>query len=262
MFVSGALKDKSINFYREKVTSFDRKGINTVEVYFSYEGELTFAPWDKDKERKLISHEEKHINLLDEKIHGLLNYKNKCGTDYIYFNSELNKSISRIKGFDRRITFALIETLYKCFSATNDRILTLTEFNKLLTYLEDKYTTYDQTTIDAIMYLFSKGHNYDEDSIHNYIINRFKVDSNKLDEESYNLYKLGEFISPNRLSKVGHMITNEHSKYVLPIYFFTSDSRKSERFLSLCKTPYLDRDLAIKNAENVNINENVISLIK
>ena len=262
MFVSGALKNKSIDFYREKTTSFDSKGINTSEVYFSYEGELTFAPWDKDKERKLILHEEKHINLLDEKIHGLLNYRNKCGTDYLYFNSELNKLIGIIKNFDRRVTFVLLETLYKCFSTTNDRIYTITEFNKLLTYLEDKYMEFDQTTIDSIMYLFSKGYNYDEDSLHNYIINRFKVDSNKLDGENYNLYKLGEFISPNKLSKVGHMIESEHSKYVLPIYFLTSDSRKSERFLSLCKTPYLDRDLAVKNAENVNINANVISLIK
>ena len=263
MYVSGTLKNKTIDFYREKVTSFDSSGIDTSEVYFSYNGELVFAPWDDDKEMKLISHEENHMNMLDEKIHNILSNKNKCGTDYVYFDSEIKKLISAIRSYDRRISFTLMETLYNCFNISNDRILTLTEFSKLLAYLRGRYLEFDQPRIDAIMYLFSVGHNYSEKSVNEFIIRRFGVDKNKLDtKESYNLYKLGEFVSPNRLVKVAKSIENEHSKYVLPIYFLIKDDRKAERFLLSCRNPYLDRDMAIKNAEELDVNENVISLVK
>ena len=263
MYVSGTLKDKTISFYREKVSSFDKDGIDTREAYLSYYGELTFAPWDKDKERKLISHEEKHMNLLEEKIYGLFNFNNKCGTNYIYFNNEINKLVSLIRRFDKRISYALLETLYKSIASSNDRILTLNDFYKLLSYLEDKYQDYDQTSIDSTMYLFIKGYNYDINSVHNYIVRRFGIDKKKIErEETYNLYRLGEFVSPNRLVKVKKSLEMEESNYVLPIYFLLKDDIKAKQFLNLCKSPYLDRDLTIENAGKLGVSENLISLIK
>lgn len=78
MYVSGTLKNKTVNFYKEKMTTFDTQSISTPECNISYNGELTFAPWDQDKHQKLIKRQEQYLEKLSTKILSLFSSNPRC----------------------------------------------------------------------------------------------------------------------------------------------------------------------------------------
>ena len=263
MYVSGTLKDKTVEFYKEHITSYDYEGITTDFGGLSFNGELMFVPWENDKEKKLISHEERHLDLLSKDILKLFSHNGRCGTEYIYYTSEVNKVINRLKSGSRKYSYALMQVLLREIKNSRDVIGTIRDFNKLVDYVEATYENQSQPDIDAILNLYSMGYNYKEDSVYNYKLKKYGINEKKIDDgRVLSLFYLGEFLSPNRLARIGMNINNPLNDKVLPIYFSIKDNRIAEAFIRSCRTNELDTDMIIKNASDLKVKENIISLAK
>lgn len=256
MYLSGTLKDKAINFYKDSILSYDYQGIIISNGSFSYDGELLFAPWEKDIESKLISRERKHFDKKVEDILALFNSN--------FYRSEIKKVIDRINNSPRKYSYLAIEGLYYNLRCSRDIIGTLREYNTLLDYLEDTYENQSSRDLDAIIDLYSLNKRYDsEDELYRYKKRKYIIDESKIDTTRIlELYYLGEFLSPKRLSKIGMTINDPMSDKVLPIYFSIKDEYTADRFINICKSDELDTDMVIRNAEKLGVNDNIINLIK
>lgn len=262
MFVSGSLKDKTVNFYKSGIQGYSLDGIDTEKCFIYYNGELVFSPWD-DSERKLSLNQNKHLDKVGEDVIGLFPHNEKCGTNYVFYTTEIKKLIALIKKTDRRISFALMQALYTNILHSRDVLRTINDFYDLVEYLNNVVQFLKQPDIDAILNLFTSGKSYNEEDVLSYKLKRYGTNEKIIDSSSaLELFKYGEFLTPNRLAKVGRMLDSEYSEYVLPIYFSIKENDKAEKFLSLCRTYDLDRDLVEENANKLNVPENIISLIK
>ena len=120
MYVSGKLKDKTINFYKSTITNFDSEGIEAIEANISYDGELILPPWDKGKELKLERKQEEIIN------RGIEKTKNLAHQKYFSLKYEVDKMITMICSTPRKYSFALFECYYQVIlSSTSNTNLIL-----------------------------------------------------------------------------------------------------------------------------------------
>lgn len=268
MYVSGTLKNKTINFYKEKMTSFDTSGIYTSDNSLTYEGELTFVPWASEIEKKLINKQNIYISKLKENISNVLYIKfsnKRCGTQYFYYDSIVKKILKKIDETNPKLIFALLECLYALIKNTDNDNLNekLNEFQNLIDYLNNNAEILNQTDIDIICTRFLNNQGYDLDSLLKYKIRTFRINEKELtDSTVYELYRLGEFIAPTRLATISkELLYEELSRVIAPIYFAIKDERLAKQFLNSCKQSNLTSEQIIKNATRMRIPSNLINRI-
>lgn len=268
MYVSGTLKNKTIEFYKEKVISFDSEAIYTEDNSLTFDGELAFTPFLSSIEEKLIRNQNKYISKLKENISSVvcIKFANKrCGTEYIYYYSIVKKIIKKIEESNPKLIFVLLESLYALIKNTsNDNLKAqLNQFQNLIDYLNNNADLLNQTDIDIICTRFLNNQGYDLDSILRYKIRTFKINEKELtDSTIYELYRLGEFIAPSRLANISReLLSEELSRKIAPIYFLIKDERLAKQFLNSCKESDLTSEQIIKNATRMRIPNNLISRI-
>lgn len=270
MYISGSLNNKTINFYREKMTSYDSDAIYTKENSLSYDGELFFTPWNNKKEQELIRRQNLYISKLRENILSLLSTKYfnaRCGTDYYIYLNTVKNILNEINNSSPKLNVALFECLYTLIKDTNNNYLhsKLNKFLNLIDYLNNNESQLNQREIDIILKLFLNQQNYLLENVLRYKIRYFKIDEKRItDSTVYEIYRLGEYIAPNRLPTVASSLLeyNEFTKYIVPIYFSLKDDRQAANFLASCKNPDLDLDTIEKNAKLCRVPDNLINIVR
>lgn len=265
MYVSGSLKDKTVNFYKDKMIDFDEYSFNTSEVLLSYDGCLSFVPWESKKSDKLSKNQELYINKLIENIK-LLNYYNcKCGTYNIAMQSMYKKVLEYIMKTNRKITYALLECFYKLIVSQEGIVNQIRRFYILIDYLNQNIDTLTQVNLDVIIELFLNKFSYTKDDIYAFKKDKFKIDERDIiDEEIYKLVLLGQFIAPNRLPVIANSLYsyNEFTKYVVPIYLTIKNDKDANQFLYSCKNPNLSFEQIEKNATLCRTPNNLINMVR
>lgn len=269
MYVSGTLKNKTIQFYREKLIDFDSDYVYTEENSLSYEGELTFAPRNSSKEIELIKRQNIYISKLKEQILSFIAIKffnNRCSTEYFYFDSIIKNIFYNISQSDCKFTVALLECLKDLVKNVDNCHLSLrlSQFQSLVTYTNDISSSICQTEFDIISRLFLNHQSYDIENIFKQKILSFRINEREItDSKTYELYRLGEFIAPNRLAFISQELFREElSKVIVPIYFAIKDESVARNFLVRCQKTDLDSEQIEKNAMRLRIPDNLIQMVR
>lgn len=259
MYISGILKDKTINFYKPTITNFDHEGFDAIEANISYDGELILPPWNKDKEIALEHKQEELINRGIEKTKALTSQK------YFSLKYEVDKTIMMIYATPRKYSFALFECYYQIIlssTSITNLILRSKEFKKLLESIVNE--NINQIDLDIKIALFLNHHSFDQRETHRakdikFNINHHDIPSSSLEE----IITFGEYVSPNRVPKIANNLTDiEASKLVLPIYFAISDEKQANKFLALCRTPELDEEYIKRSLKKLKLPNNYQNLIR
>lgn len=255
MYVSGSLKDKTINFYKAKINSFDEQGINTSHMSIEYDGHLIFPPWEQTLEQKLKIRQEKLISTEQEKT--VLFSKMK----YSFLKREINKILAMILSTNRKHTYALLECFYKLIMTsdhTSEIKNRLDELRDLISYIEAE--EFNQIEIDLLLKLFLSKKEWNHTMLTQAKEETFHIKEDEILSESLtNLITFGEFASPTRVPKIANTLASdiEYSKMILPLYFAIPDEVTANKFLTLCRKPDLDIEQIKRNASKLNIPESV-----
>lgn len=266
MFVSGYLKDRSIEFYKENINSFDSTGIEASTVTFNYTGEMIFLPWDQDKELKLIKKQEQYIARLTHKILTIIaEAYHKDHTFYFLSYSLVKRIIDKLRSSKRNVTYKLLECLYKIITTPNNYHLIdkLKEFDTLIDDLNESGLLY-QWDIDIIIDLFTRNMTYTYDDIRRENMTIFNISEDDVREEFRDIILMGKFISPKRVKYVAKPVLEEVdlTKYIVPIYFAINSDATAKVFLAMCRRPNLDIDEIEKNARLCRVPSNIINMVR
>ena len=231
MYVSGSLKNKTINFYKENMNDFSYNSFSTPDVLLNYDGNLIFSPWRNYISITLQNKQKKYIEEGIKKTKKLI----------------VQKELSNL----RKDIIDVIDTL-RC---TNQKYayelsLKIIDFKDLIEYLNN-LESLNQIDLDIIIQLFINNKTYTKDDIFDAKAHKFKIDERDItDSLLYEITLLGEFIAPHRVKYIAKYLYkyNEFSKYVLPTYFAIKDDKQAQSFLNNCRTSNLDFDQIEKNA--------------
>ena len=263
MYVSGILKNKTVNFYKEKMTHYDMEGIDTSECNISYMGELTLPPWEQDKHQKLIRRQEQYLEKMSLRILSLFSSNPRSGDLY---TSEAKKIIHFIlQNTPRSISFALLETLYVALKNCRDVIFCFNNFTKFVNYMLENILEYhSQADIDFMMKLFLKGSTYSTEELYLEKEHYFHINEKMIDDSTtYQLYRLGEFLAPHRVPNIARAFSDkEYSFYILPIYFSFKSDATAKSFLYLCRTNEFDFEQIEKNAKLCRVPNHIIDMVR
>lgn len=262
MYVSGSLKNKTINFYRDKIIEFDSLGFETRDARLSYQGELSFLP-QHDLTSILEEKQANYINVLIEKILLLLKRRQLHFLDIL----DTQIRIEAFKNTSQNITYALYECLYQMIldvRSNEELFRRLKEFERLAIYLNSK-DNLSQVDLDIILELFLNQELYRELEVINTKFNKFHILlEERIDFETSSIIHFGEFVAPNRVAVVAQDLqsNNEFSRYVAPIYFALKSDVQARRFLSLCRGFEMDINLIEKNATRCRVPNNLIEMVR
>ncbi len=255
MYISGSLKRKTIDKYREDAIGFDKEGMDFGKFYFGYDGEIIYPPFDKDIEHLLAKKQENYIIEGKDKILEIANQLK----DIKY----LKEILYNLQNMDRKFAFALYEQLYIILNSDGIREeKSLKYFYDFTEYLKEYGNNIDQIDFEIILMLFRNGRPYDNKSVTVekdlvyplYADNNFKM----LNEHLQSIIKMGMFISPSRVANIKNDINNELSEYYLPIYFLIKNNALANAFLISINNGFENIDDIKENARDLEISRNLI----
>ena len=254
LYLSGSLKNKAINFYRDRITNFDNESVTFPKGQLFYDGALVL---DNKSQLEILSlREEKQIlnyaHLIDQKIKQ--NYADKTinvNHKDFYITDIVLKMIKIILNTNRKFTFILIEQFYNIINNSITLKLDikdiLDQYAKLLKCFINN-NDLNQIEITLIMDLFLKNYEFNEYPSINLRDEKkkaFLIDEN---DEAFNDIKdiilLGEFIAPQRLKTVATDLKSHNplTNIIAPIYFLIKDPNQAANFLSSCQKENLTTD--------------------
>lgn len=255
MFISGSLKRKAVDFYREQITDFDKSGFYTNELYFSYYGSLIFNKFGWNDSDKLRARQEDLINK------GMDNTLRKAH-DLDINNALVAIELNKIFMTTRRISYALFECFYSLVIHATD-----SEDFKIKAYKFAKFREYlcslgaiTQWELDIMINLFMRGLSYKPWSVAKEERRVFGIEE-KISGAYLNTINLGKFVAPERVINIAPEI-NSHMlgiKYSAPFYFALKDPIQAEAFLNWWRqNPFINEELLIEQ----NIPETLVKLVR
>lgn len=216
MEVSGSLKRKVIDKYRENTWAFDQEAIYFSKASLDYNGLLTYPPFDEDVAKKLQKKQETYITKMEEII---VNKSQDTQMDNIY----INKILNIIHNISRKYAFALLEELNQIVSIGSNHHLY--RFYSLVEFLRMSHNI-NQIQFELILKLFKEDKHYGMRELQEEINKNFPLyaDLSNLNDKLQTIITMGMFVSPNRIASLGKRnINNDLSEYYLPIYFLIKD---------------------------------------
>lgn len=257
MYISGKLKDKTISFYKPSIANFDHEGIDVIKATISYEGELLFPTWEKEKESILARKQETLIQEGIERTRNLTNLK------YFNLKCEVDKVLTLINATPRKYSFALFECYYKIILSSTSAanlVLSSSAFKDFIETITSE--NLNQIDLDIKIALFLQHQSYikpDKAKDIKFNLNHEDIPSSSLEE----IITFGEFASPNRVKKIAHNLSDiEASKLVLPIYFAIKEERVANNFLAMCRTPDLDESHIKRSLKKLELPHHYQNLIR
>ena len=254
MYISGSLKRKTIDKYREDTIGFDKEGISFGKFYFGYDGEIIYPPFDKDIEHLLFKKQENYIREGKDKILKI--------ADELKNSKYMKEILNNLQNMDRKFAFALYEQFYNILNLNNDEIY-LKLFYDLTEYLKKYGNNINQIDFEIILMLFRNGLTYNNESVDDEKSCVFPLYTNKsfkmLNEHLQAIIKMGMFISPNRVSNIKKSdINNELCEYYLPIYFLIKDNILARDFLISINNGFENIADIKENARDLGISKSLI----
>lgn len=265
MYLSGTLKTKTVNFYKEQMTSFGADYFDFGCNMLANDGSLTNLPFEQnDLESKLSARQEV---LITQGIKKTKTLAREMGVN----NPLLQKEIDTLFSSHRIFAFALFECLYKIIKNTKnkDSLRTkLRQFQSFRQYVDSIKYSLNQVDLDIMIELFLAGIDYFSVDVAKRKEEVFKVgEINSEQQEVKEIISLGEFIAPKRVPIVARFLKEDISicKYVAPIYFALKNDEVATNFFNACTSgPYFDNPIKISNQAKAsgvpdNLREMVLS---
>lgn len=259
--LSGTLKNRAVNFYKEQMTSFGPDYFDFQNMTFTCDGSITSSPFDKNLGiDKIAKKQEHHI------LRGIENTK-KLASSKNFNKALLNKEIDALFAAPRTYAYALFECLYiliKNAKNNSDLESKLKKFQKFRLYV-DSIVNISQVELDILVELFLAGASYMREDVKVREEEKFKIyRTEHLSRESIEIISLGKFIAPNRVSVIARDLQseNEMTKYVAPIYFAIRNDAKASQFLNSCASEYCDNPIyVINHARACGVPENLRKMV-
>lgn len=257
MYISGKLKDKTIEFYKPSLTNFDHEKLEIKTATLSYEGEFILP--QKYMEEKLILKQEELV------ARGIATTKSLASKKYFSVKKEVDEILTLIKNTPRNYSFALFECYYQIIlksSSITNLIIRSKDFRKFIENVINEQA--NQIDLEIKISLFLKQAPYDHKSVKKEKEAKFKISDDQILSSSLEeIITFGEFVSPKRVPIIASSINDlEASKLVLPIYFAIPNEQDANTFLKLCQTPDLDEEQIKRNATRLRIPSNIVNLIR
>ncbi len=259
--VSGSLKNKTIDFYRDSIIDYNENGILFEDAFINKYGSLFVS--SKCLYKTLLKRKDLYFNKGKNIILALSNQKfnNKEIKDIIA------ETISIIYQMPTTINYALLETFYKIIQKSNTHTIkdNLVFFKELLTFLNDQEKI-SQIDLDLILEQFQKNPQtilkYLIYNFNNLKIKTFKIVEDDLFKENREILFLGEFIAPQRVPIVAHNLydVSNMTYIVSPIYFLIKNNEKAQKFL-LSSRNLKDEKEIYENAAHY-VNDGILTLVK
>ena len=256
MYVSGKLKDKTIEFYKPRITEITEGGFLANKAFIGYDGSLI----DKSKELKLIPKQEYYLKKENDKTNFLIT------KNFREIRTETNKIIKKIMDTNRKFTYALFECFYELVlsSKNTDELLSkYLEFLDFIDYVELENP--NQIDLDILIKLYLYSTSYDRKTLNQAKLKKFCLKSEDIPTSSLEkIITFGEFVSPTRVAKVASTLKEdiERSNLILPTYFAIPDEATANKFLNSCRNEFLDEEQIKKNAARLRIPNNIQNLIR
>lgn len=259
--VSGSLKNKTIDFYRDSIIDYNENGILFEDAFINKYGSLFVS--SESLYKTLLKRKDLYFNKGKDIILALSSQKfnNKEIKDII------TETISIIYQMPTTINYALLETFYKIIQKSNTHTIkdNLVFFKELLTFLNDQEKI-SQIDLDLILEQFQKNPQtilkYLIYNFNNLKIKTFKIIEDELFKENREILFLGEFIAPQRVPIVAHNLydVSNMTYIVSPIYFLIKNNEKAQKFL-LSSRNLKDEKEIYENAAHY-VNDGILTLVK
>lgn len=246
LYLSGSLKNKTINYYREQTTKFDNESITFPKGQLYYDGALILQNQQQleilalREEKQLLNYAHSILQQTSQKYaNKTININNK---DF-FITDTINKIIKIILNTNRKFTYILLETLANILNTNINLKDNLEQYAKLIKYF-NAYEDLNQIDITLITNLFLQDYEFNENmNLQEEKKKEFLIDEN---DEAFNDIKdiilLGEFIAPQRLKTVANDLKSHNplTNIIAPIYFLIKDPNQATNFLSSCQTSDLE----------------------
>lgn len=255
MQISGSLKRKAIDFYRENIDYYSDKYFNTDNITFFYDG-LLRSNSDKalrDRQETLI------LNGIENTL------KKACAMD---INSALvAKELELIQKTPRNMSFALFECFYRLVvnaTTSDDFKLKVYKFAKFREYL-CSLDSFMQWELDIMISLFLRDLSYKPNNLAQEEKRLFGVDSDNIPQVFLKEINLGKFIAPHRVHYIIKDLINFeiYMDYIVPIYFALKSDEQAAKFLNWCKMePRLNANRIFDKAQLCDVPTSLVRLLK
>ncbi len=260
MEVSGTLRKKTIDFYKEQMISFDEEHLETPDLIINYKGEITPVAYYEDQIQKLSVRQEKIILKAIDIILNISKRFNKA--TYI----GIRDLTDRVLETPRRYTFALLEELNRLI-CNESRVYVLEKQFDLYVLLLDGLKLFDKY-LDSIQFeyflkIYLRNKELTIDDINQKIFTDLHVYDEYLSQSFSKIYQMGKFVAPSRVADIASDITREQAmfEYIAPIYFALKDEQQAKSFLNKAQKCEAFTDLE-KEAKLLRVPQNLIDMVR
>jgi hypothetical protein len=259
--ISGSLKRKVVDCYREDLNNFYSNVFQTNNISFSYDGELILHSSDSTQQRALYDRQE---TLINNGIDNTLNKAKDKGIDVDAVSFELD----RTKETSRNMSFALFECFYSIVvnaKSSDDFRQKAYKFANFRDYL-CSLGSFEQWELEIMINLFLRDLAYTPEKVTQEEKRIFGIETSRLPYPAcLDEINLGKFIAPNRVRKIAPDLIEcrGYINYIAPVYFALKNDVQAERFLKWCQVESrLDADKIIDKAELCKAPDNLIQLVR
>jgi len=261
MQISGSLKRKAVDCYREDLSFYSSYSFQTNNFTFTYDGDFILNSFDSAQQEVLYNRQEVLIN---GGIDNTLNKAKNNGINVDWVALELD----RIKETSRNMSFALFECFYRIvINARNssDFREKAYKFAKFRDYL-CSLGGFKQWELEIMINLFLRDLAYTPEKVNQEEGRLFGIETSRLPYPiCLDEINLGKFIAPNRVRKIATDLIKcrGYINYIAPVYFALKNDVQAETFLKWCQVePRLDADKIIDKAELCKAPDNLIRLVR
>lgn len=256
MQISGSLKRKTIDFYRENINFYAEDCFCADNISFFYDGVIR-----SNNEKALHDRQEVLIlNGIDNTL------KKACARD---INSALVAiELEAIKKTPRNMSYALFECFYRLVvtaTSSDDFKLKAYKFAEFREYL-CSLNSFNQWELDIMISLFENGLPYKADDLKVQEEKIFGLRKGDYDFFFDSLVNFGKFVAPHRVGNVAKDIKSFNIlniDYIAFIYFALKRDDQAELFKKWCMTQTcLDFDSIINKAMLCKVPEPIIKLVR
>ena len=225
MYISGSFKQNFLNMNRENTLFFNNQEIKMGAYLINYNGHVT-TPLKQNL--TIYKIEKQFMEGLYAQI--ILKTQDNLASS---FNAEVTYLATKIKNLDYKLSLLALETLKKILA--NPDLKTwyakIREFLSLIDYLNAHLKSFNQIDLEIIFNLFLNNLSYSPEAIKKEKKELFNIDSSVLSQEALKIYKMGEFMAPERLKNISLALQKGQNIPQIILYLL-SDAQEADKVLN------------------------------
>lgn len=225
MYLSGNFKKYFLQVVRHNIKDFNAKQLITDDFLLKYDGNFQAS---LSYEQELENWQNLLVQGLFSQIHILVqnNLKSNIYPEVTYLAAQL-------KNLDSKILLITLECLYELLNKQKDIELThIKDFTNLITFFNTNIANLSQIDFEIAKSLFLANLPYQKEDILNYKLEHFKIKETTLSAQALAIYKLGEFIAPERLKNIHLLLEENQDLPQVIIYLLLRDENQALNILN------------------------------